>query len=66
LRANAAGEVTNKLILTYEDDFGEHALSEEIRFNISNNQTQDMGGLFVVLLAVAAFIIFVVAKKRKR
>jgi hypothetical protein len=66
LRANAAGEVTNKLILTYEDDFGEHVLSEEIRFNISNNQTQDMGGLLVVLLAAAAFIIFVVAKKRKR
>jgi hypothetical protein len=66
LRANAAGEVTNKLILTYEDDFGEHALSEEIRFNISNNQTQDMGGLLVVLLAAAAFIIFAVAKKRKR
>jgi hypothetical protein len=65
LKATMAGETVNKLTLTYEDDFGEHILSEEIRFSISDNQTQNMGRLLVVLLAAAAFIIYLAAKKRK-
>jgi len=66
LKAAVAGEAVNTLTLTYEDDFGENILSEEIRFNISDNQTQNLGTILVVLLAAAALLIYLAAKKRKR
>ncbi len=65
LRSERTGEIANKLILTYEDDFGKHTSLEEIRFDISNNQSQDMGKIFILLLAAGVFVIYFTAKKRK-
>ncbi len=65
LRATMDGETVNTLSITYEDDFGEHYLSEEIRFNVSENQTQNLGTILVVLLAVASIIVYFALKKRK-
>lgn len=35
LRANKAGELTNRLTISYNDDFGEHQLSEDIILTVS-------------------------------
>jgi hypothetical protein len=66
LRAATHGEAINKLILTYNDDFGEHTLSEEIGFNISNNQTQYLGKSVIALFVAAATVVTITLKKRKR
>jgi hypothetical protein len=65
LRAATAGEVINTLILTYEDDFGEHDLTEEIIFNISENNNQNIQMLSIGLLVAFVFVIRFAVKKRK-
>ncbi len=41
----------------------EYTLSEEMRFDVSNNQTKNVGKILIVLLAAVAFIIYFTAKK---
>ena len=65
LKSAAAGETVNTLTLSYEDDFGEHGLSEEIRFDVSNGQTQNLGNVLVILLIAAVFVGFYKLKKSK-
>jgi hypothetical protein len=65
LRATMEGEVANNLLLTYEDDFGEHDLTEEIRFNISDNNNQNIQMLSIGLLLAIAFVLSLAVKKRK-
>lgn len=66
LHAPAAGKAVNQMTLTYEDDFGKHTVTEEIRFDISNNQTQSIGNILIPLLVAMVLIVYVVAKKRNR
>jgi hypothetical protein len=65
LKATVEGEVANKLILTYEDDFGEHQISEDVSFSVSNNQRQSYGSLLIAALIALSLILYLVSRKRK-
>lgn len=66
LRANKAGEQSNRLIISYKDDFGEHQLSEEITVTVSPKDNEYVVGIALIvmifLLVLCGYYLF----KRKR
>ncbi len=60
------GDFANKLALTYEDDFGEHQITEEFNLTVSNNQRQSYGGLLGAGLIALALVLYLISRKRKR
>ncbi len=65
LRADSPGELINTLTLTYEDDFGEHTISEEIRFTVYDSQTKNIRRIFPFVFGVIASVGIYKLKKRK-
>jgi hypothetical protein len=66
LKSLEEGDFVNKLVLTYEDDFGEHQISEEFNLSVSNNQRQSYSGLLFAGLIAVALIMYQISRKRKR
>ncbi|MEA2075213.1 MAG: hypothetical protein U9O85_05710 [Euryarchaeota archaeon] len=66
LRANKAGELTNRLTISYKDDFGEHQLSEEITLTVSPKDNEYVLGvaiiITIILLVLCGYYLF----RRKR
>lgn len=58
-----AGEQQVTLIVEYEDDFGEHQLSENLSFTVFNKSGSRVPFLFGVLIVLAAAIFFMKKKK---
>ncbi len=66
LKTIEEGDFANKLALTYEDDFGEHQITEEFNLTVSNNQRQSYGGLLGAGLIALALVLYLISRKRKR
>lgn len=52
LTANKAGELTNRLVISYKDDFGEHQLTEEINLTVSPNDTEYVVGIALIIIII--------------
>jgi LPXTG-motif cell wall-anchored protein len=57
-----AGEQAVTLLIQYEDDFGEHQLSEDLTFNVSNQS----GNTIPVILGAAIILAAAVLYMRKK
>lgn len=61
-----AGEQTVTLLVEYEDDFGEHQISEKLTLNVlGNNSKIPSAKVPIFILAIPVLVIFYVLKKRK-
>ncbi|MBN2488777.1 MAG: COG1361 S-layer family protein [Methanosarcinaceae archaeon] len=58
-----AGEQQVTLIVEYEDDFGEHQLTENLSFTVFNGSGSKVPFVFGVLIVLAAAIFFMKKKK---
>jgi len=67
LMANNEGELKNKLIITYTDDFGAHNLTEEFALTIKNNGNND--AMFIatgiIALSLVAIVVYLFSKRKK-
>jgi hypothetical protein len=50
LMANRVGEQSNRLIIGYKDDFGEHQLSEEITVTVSPKDNEYVVGIALIVM----------------
>jgi hypothetical protein len=66
LTANKTGELTNRLVISYKDDFGEHQLTEEINLTVSPSDNEYIVGIAIIstilLLVLCGYYLF----RRKR
>ncbi len=66
LRANKAGELTNRLVISYKDDFGEHQLSEEITLTVSPNDNEYVLGIAIIITIIVLVLCGYYLFRRKR
>ncbi|MGB2727020.1 MAG: hypothetical protein WBD09_00885 [Halobacteriota archaeon] len=52
LTAKKAGELTNRLVISYKDDFGEHQLTEEITLTVSPNDNEYVVGIAIIITII--------------
>jgi len=66
LRANKAGELTNKLVMSYEDVFGEHQRTEEITLTVSPKDNEYAVGIAVIIALITLVVCSYYLFRRKR
>ena len=66
LRANKAGELTNRLTISYKDDFGEHQLSEEITLTVSPKDNEYVLGIVIIITIILLVLCGYYLFRRKR
>ncbi len=66
LRANKAGELTNRLTISYKDDFGEHQFSEEIILTVSPKDNEYVLGITIIITIISLVFCGYYLFRRKR
>jgi hypothetical protein len=66
LQANKAGELTNRLTISYKDDFGEHQLSEEITLTVSPKDNEYVLGIAIIITIILLVLCGYYLFRRKR
>ncbi len=66
LRANKAGELTNRLTISYKDDFGEHQISEEIILTVNPEDNEYVPGIAIIITTILLVLCGYYLFRRKR
>lgn len=66
LRANKAGELTNRVVISYNDDFGEHLLTEEITLTVSPKDNEYVVGIALIITLITLVLCGYYLFRRKR
>ncbi len=66
LKAVEAGKISNSILLTYKDDFGTHAITEEFSVNVRENGNSTSLTAAILLAAFCAAVYFFIVKRKKK